>query len=349
MTINYLSDLLEQSQSDFVVYDMGRRVVPMGAEQFTAICAQHQPYPFPTQHQAWFAVVFWPKLATSKVEPYLWFLRMPLDERGLLSLTAQQDFMTQVITLLGQQISGALTEQQQHQLQQSAYLFTPAEVKRAALHAQLSKRWQRPPSIYYEHAQSELLSPSSEGWQQLGLQGIHDVCQRLESDQYLTTSIAAQWLDYPEPLQKALAEALEHCQAPDYLYQQLIPKLADVSNSQRLQTLRALAGVAHKADAALDKELPLVAALTELLSHASADELVILATRLWPLLQGELLLEFMQRLAVSQSSELFAGIVSDLLRVPSTRTQLLMLLQQPELPAPVAAAWQQFIIKQSRS
>lgn len=339
MTMTNLAELLSESQSEFLIYDLGRRVQAIDADTFQAISAQQRPYPYPLQDHAWFAVVFWSAQTTQpeleSPEPFLWFLKMPLDERGLLSGAAQQEFMAQVIALLGQRITGALNEAQEQQLQQSAYLFTPSEAKRAAIHAQLTARWHKPASSYYPAAQKEIQEPSASGWQLLGIQGIHDLAVRLANDQASCAAIAEHFSAYPDALQNALAEALEHTTLPPTLAASLRSQIPTTASPLRLNLLRALAGTAAT-EASQNK-------LAQILASASMDELVIIAARLWPALQGELMQSYLLRVAELQHPALFAGIVRDLLRVPDTRIFALGLLQRNDLPVALYQAWQQFI------
>lgn len=338
MTMTNLAELLSESHSDYLVYDLGRRVQAIDTDTFNAICAQQRPYPYPLQDQAWFAVVFWPKRQAEQPEPFLWFLKMPLDERGLLNHAAQQEFMAHVIALLGQQITGALNEEQEQQLQQSAYLFTPSEAKRAAIHAQLTAGWNRPPSRYFSAALEELQTPTDDGWQHLGLQGIHDVAARLTQHAEATQAIASHFENYPDALQNALAEALEHTQPPQELADKLLPLISAPQQQQlRLNALRALAGFAGTPQ--------LQSLLTQRMPEATADELVIIAARLWPALcgHGELMEAYLFRVAELKNAALFGGIVRDLLRLPETRIFTLGLVQRNDLPVALYQAWQQFI------
>ena len=334
MTITNIAELLSESQSDFIIYDLGRRVQPIDAQTFHALCAQQQPYPYPLQDCAWFAVVFWPQQSKSSAEPFLWFLKLPLDERGLISFAAQQEFVAQVITLLGQQITGALTEQQQQQLQQSAYLFTPSEAKRAAVHAQLTCAWHKPPSRFYESARKEFLQPSEDGWQQLGIQGIHDVTTRLLDDTEATHAIAENFYRYPQPLQNALAEALEHTHPPAALKPVLIKGFWQ-AGATAMNALRASAGFAHEQD--------VQEALKQLIADADQEQLIIIAARLWPALTAELMESYLLRVAELNNPALFAGLVRDILRLPTTRLYALGLLQRNDLPTLLYQAWQQFM------
>ena len=335
MTITNLAELLSESQSDYVIYDLGRRVQAIDAATFQAICNQQRPYPYPLQDHAWFAVVFWPQLSEAQPEPFLWFLKIPVDERGLLNHAAQQEFMAHVIALLGQQITGALDQQQEQQLQQSAYLFTPSEAKRAALHAQLTVRFNKAPSHYYAAAVAELTNPTPQGWQQLGLQGIHDAAARLAEQSQQTQAVAQHFASYAENLQKALAEALEHTTPPSALLQPLLHCLTEQTSTTRLNALRALAGFAKQPDVQAD--------LQALLPNSSMDELVIITARLWPALQGELMQPYLVRIAELNNPALFAGVVRDILRLPDTRIHALGLVQRNDLPAVLYKAWQQFM------
>lgn len=337
MTITNLAGLLNSSQSDYLIYDLGRIVQPMTVTEFAEVCAQQRPYPYPLQHHAWFAVVFWG--AQQPAEPFIWFLKFPLDERGLLNHLAQQEFIAQVLALLGQQLTHALTPEQEQQLQQSPYLFLPAEAKRAAFHAKLTHHWQHAPSAFYDLAKAELEQPSAEGWQQIGLQGIHDVITRLEPDSSTCQAIANHFAQYPEPLQNAVTEALEHCVPPPLLANQLqqLVQQPTAPAAVRLNALRALAGCALQATVYESWELQL--------EQASVDELVIIAARHWPALahSSPRLERYLVQVAKQNNPALFAGLVRDLLQLPSTRVAALSLLQRNDLPAVLYQAWQQFI------
>lgn len=349
MAILTLSDLLNAGQSEFYIYDLGRRVQAIETSEFTAIEAQQAPYPFPLQGHAWLAIVFWSQSAATTTEPFLWFLKFPLDERGLLDLQAQQGFITQVLTLLGNKVTGALNDEQRQQLQQSPYLFTPAEEKRAALHARLTVRLKRPPSVHYETAESALAQSDAPQWQQIGLQGLHDVAARLASGQRLCQQLPEHFAGYPEPLQRALAVALEH-QTPPQVLTDALARLAqhEVQPGQRrLSLLRSCAGASDTA--------AVRSAVAHTLNNSpDADELVLIPARLWPALQPgsdevNLLELYMLRLAEysagdsnNQNNAFFAGLTADLLRLPGIRPHVLSLLRRHDLPLVLQQAWQGF-------
>ena len=75
-TIASISALLNLSDSQYRVYDMGRRVEKISKAQFEKIEAAQLPYPYPMQGHAMLAIAFWQKQSQS---PYLWFIKLPLD------------------------------------------------------------------------------------------------------------------------------------------------------------------------------------------------------------------------------------------------------------------------------
>ncbi|MGQ4276047.1 DUF3549 family protein [Pseudidiomarina sp. E22-M8] len=338
MSISTLTQLLHEGQSSYLCYDLGRLVQPISNADFAALEQQAMPYPYPVQGHACFALVFWPKLADNDQDPYLWFLKFPIDERGLLEQSSVYEFITQVITLLGQQVTHALTEAQEQQLQTSAYLFTPAEDKRAALHAQLSLRWQRPPSVHFELAQSNLEVPDQ--WQHVGVQGLHEVCARLAELPASQDAICTNFVSYPAPLRQALAIALEHQQLPVAMVESLATQLQQQSAATELRCdlLRSLAGQVPAASSA--------AAITHVLQQASADEVVICCARLWrafdPMTEHAVPLERLLSAMAQQPTQVFAALLTDLLRLPSLRPHLLILLQRDDLSQQIRQAWQTF-------
>ncbi|RUO74076.1 DUF3549 domain-containing protein [Pseudidiomarina sediminum] len=337
MSISTLSELLHEGQSAFLCYDLGRRVQPISTNVFQAVEQQRTPYPYPVQGHACFALVFWPQLATSEQDPYLWFLKFPLDERGLLEASHVQQFITSVITLLGQQVTHALTPEQEQQIQQSPYLFTPIEAKRAALHAQLAQVWQRPASVHYELALTALQQP--EHWQQVGVQGLHDVAARLAEQTQVCDAIATQFLTYPQPLRQALAAALEHQQLPPGLAQSLGRQLQQCdADAARVDLLRSVAGGIDNAE--------VVAGIQHILQQPSQDEVIVCTARLWdafdPVRQHAVPLQQLLDAMAQLPADYFAGLLSDLLRLPMLRPHLLSTLQRDDLPQQIKAAWQHF-------
>lgn len=336
--ITSLSDLLQQSNANYRVYDLGRRVTPLGNDVFADVEAQRQPYPTPLQHHACFAICFWEQ----PDQPFMWLLKMPLDERGLLDVAVRDQFCENVVTLLGQQITHTLTDEQQQQLQQSAALYSPPPEKLAALNARVKVDLEQPPSIYFEAAQAYLRAPAQDdSWQDIAVQGLHDVAARLATDNHTAISIVRNFANYPEPLQQPLVTALEHQRLPDEAYEHALQNLSLQQNnadiSKQLLMLQLLSGV--PAEKQLGSQLR--AKLADLLMETSeALVFVLIAGRHYTQLAAapELLETFFTGLANQQNDPLFKALFADLVSLPGLRTHLLVLAQRNDLPQHLAVA-----------
>lgn len=355
--VDTLSDFLQAADTHYHIFDLGRLVRVIPNQTFAAIEAGQMPYPTPLQQHAWLGIVFWRRQDTQASNPYIWFAKFPVDERGLLSHAARQHFLQIIVEALGRDLTAQTTPEQEALLKQNPYLFTPSDDKRAAFHAQVSQRLGQAPSIYFDDVQSFLLAQQSpEQWQQLGVQGLHDVAQRLAQQPKVADAIAQHWQAWPQAFKPAMAAALEHGELPTSLRANLCaqcvaacrqpqPDLANI-----ILLIRALAGSLNSEPESKAWQ-PLRQALTQLCralasdpSSATAqthiDLLVVIAARAWPLLTDDTLRnEYLH--AVSHHTDLFAHIFADLVALPVLRIYLLQLLSQPQhLPTQVQTALQ---------
>ncbi|EKE84857.1 DUF3549 family protein [Idiomarina xiamenensis] len=341
--INSLGEFLQNADADYWVFDIGRRLQTLDHEQFAAIEQQRQAYPYPLQRHAWLAVCFWHRQRPQ--QPYLWFLKLPLDERGLLNSAARNQFLLQVMEALGAQVTAEISEAQQQQLQQNPFLFTPSEDKRAALHAQLQVRRQQPPSIHFEAVQQYFAaqannsdSAPAQRWQDIGLQGLHDVAARLMQDANLTTQLSACYTQLPLAVLRPLTVALENTQPPPALRDALLRYFTQLNAGERRSLcLRALAGCAEQPMVSQCLRQPLAAAHD---ANYELDELIVIAARLWPLLDDAKALQQYLLLLSQQPHSTFTALFAELVSLPALRPQLLALLQQTNLPDALQQALQ---------
>ncbi|MGL5335828.1 MAG: DUF3549 family protein, partial [Enterovibrio sp.] len=153
-----------------MIFDMGRRVTPIDKAQFADLEHNRAPYPYPIQKKAQFALAYW----QNAQEPWIWFVQLPLDERGLLKQIAMHGF----IDLLAKAFEGA---NDQTEAANNPFIFTPSDDKKAIFHAKLSQALHKAPSHFYAAVQNYCDSEQNwQAWQQLGLQGIAELCVRLE-------------------------------------------------------------------------------------------------------------------------------------------------------------------------
>lgn len=328
-SITTLGDFLKAGQTDYQIFDIGRRLSELSHEQFDAIEHQQQPYPYPIARQAQVAVLFQHKSANQP--PYLWFLQFPLDERGLLNLAARNQYLEYVINALGHEITGELTDEQQEQLQQNPYLLTPSETQRAALHAHIQCQHNLSPSIHFEAAESYLLnSKGNQDWRNVGLQGLHDVAARLMQRHDLSDAIAQDFSSYPAAVRSPLAAALEHQQIPAHLRNALLENLNSDNAELITDTMRALASASD--EPRVQKHI------ASFIHHANADQLVVIAARLWSVLtEPKYLASYLETIAQLDAT-LFDALFQDIIALPSVRPQLLSLIAQQQLSEPVQQA-----------
>lgn len=339
-----LSQLFAQSQCQFEVYDLGRRVQPIDKQKFLNVENASEAYPYPMQRHAHLAIAYWQAEQTS-TSPWIWFLKFPLDERGLISESDLGNFLRYVTGALGVRLGAKLSEEEQKQLADNPYTFKPSDDKMAIFHSLISVKFNQAPSSYYQGARSYFQGQQeSSMWQSVGLQGITDMCARLNQDN--NRSILRQafnWLIKDPTLQPplyALLGSLEHCQLTDHLAE----KIADLALEQISQDtcdifllaalIRALGS--HKEQ--LERVIQPVLA-SEFLSHQ--EVLIGIAGRSWHILTDpEIAQRYLTRLAQSNQQQLFNQVFADLVMLPELRMVLLPLLYSPATPELKAALTQ---------
>ncbi|MCV5745017.1 DUF3549 family protein, partial [Escherichia coli] len=84
-------------------------------------------------------------------QPWIWFLKFELDERGLLKQSDIGNFIKYVVEAMGTRLSEEMSEEQQQKLSNNPYTFKPSEDKMAVFHSQVRANLDLPTSQYYEH------------------------------------------------------------------------------------------------------------------------------------------------------------------------------------------------------
>lgn len=328
-TITTLGEFLQAGQAEYKIFDIGRCLTELSREEFAAIEKQQRPYPCPIARQAQLAILFQHKQHDQ--QPFLWFLQFPLDERGLLNLAARNQYLEYVVSALGHEITGEMTEEQEKQLQQNPYLLNPNEQQRAALHARVQRQQKLPPSIHFETAEAYLRQPESGiNWRQIGLQGLHDCAARLEQLPELSDVVAKQFAHYPAAVRQPLAIALEQQSITPPVRDSLLKNLESEDAKLCTDSLRALASATNH---------PRVQkSINQLVPKATPDQLVVIAARLWPILNEEQsLLRYLDAIA-TLDNVLFDALFQDIIALPDIRPMLLSILAQQKQSEDVGKA-----------
>ena len=329
--ITTLSEFLHHSGAKYRVFDMGRRVAQLAPDEFVNFEGAKKPYPYPFQKMALFGVIFWNPAVPE--EHYVWFLKLPLDEQGLLIQAARDEFLVMLLDRVGEcmlateegnNIEGALKD--------SPYTFNPREDKMAAFNAQATKNLAIKPSQFYAEALAYYTGKKDlNEWQSLGMQGVADVAVRLD--------------DYEETL--GLIET--------------IPKLADepfLVLSTFLENSEPAAGIvevlAQRVDMELQEKQPDIARLCACLRAASnsparglVDQMVmhtlkhrcsqnievlaVISGRIWRVLEQDHICQlFVEKLVENDAGYSgFSQLLADVMFMPGIRVHIMQVLRSP--------------------
>lgn len=321
--IQTLSQLLTNSGCEYKIFDLGRRILPISTSLFSNVELSQQAYPYPLQRQANLAIAYW----NEEKQPWIWFLKFPLDERGQLKQSDIGNFIKYVVEAMGTRLGKTLSEEQQQKLANNPYTFKPTEDKMAMFHSQIRSMLAMPTSQYYEHAQHYFSGDLGwNNWQTVGLQGITDMCARLSRNQN-GVIIRKALVHLPNEPKYALLGALEHVALPEKLASKLDQLIDEEINSSNPDLFllaaysRALAGAKQPT---LDKVIRRILTSSRL-SHQ--EVLIAIAGRCWQSLEStELAQQYLLRLAQTGNQTLFNQVFADLVMVPSLRMVLLPLL-----------------------
>lgn len=336
MSMNTLTDFLEQAQCQYRLYDLGRIVQTISNDEFKKITENRQPYPFPIQQHAFIALTFW-QVAAEK-EHFIWFLKMPLDEQGLMQITAQTSFIRMLAEAMGENLTAEVSNTLQERLASNPFIFKPSAEKLAIFNASINHAFIRPASSFYPAIQSYLCANDQwHNWHDLGLQGFADIAARLEHENNQQLIINA--LDFlPEQPLQTLALCLENQSLINATLAQAIANQASKRLLLGQQTtaillLRALASCHEKV---IVKQL-LEAQFSSILL-TQADWYISIAGRLWGQLEDETLLKRYFEALAHHHIDLFPQLFTDLVAIPSLRDTVLKQLRLADRSAALSHA-----------
>lgn len=321
--------LLEDSGSRVLVYDIGRRIGAIPRATFAAFEEASTPYPLPMQRKAWSALV-----QVGEGQPVIWFLRLALDEQGLL-VQAERDYL--LGRLLESANAGRAGADPQQALRDNPQAFTPREDRMALFHARLGADLERPPSRFYGHALAYFNGePGWDQWGFVGYQGIADVACR-HADEPLTAAIPR----LPNEPLVALCHCLESQTIAGPLRDALLARLA-AEQRQAAPDIGVLAalvrGLSSEAGSAAVQD-----GLAAVLASSSGRNIEVLAAisgRAWEALSDDLLGAWLEALAHNDHGQAaFSQCISDLLSLPSMAGPVRAALRSPERSAAARSAF----------
>ncbi|MDF4839258.1 DUF3549 family protein [Vibrio parahaemolyticus] len=321
--IQTLTQLLKNSHCEYQIFDLGRRIKTIDSQLFADVEKGQNPYPYPMQRKAHLAIAYW----NEQKQPWIWFLKFELDERGLLKQSDIGNFIKYVVEAMGTRLSEEMSEEQQQKLSNNPYMFKPSEDKMAVFHSQVRANLDLPTSQYYEHTQHYFTGGLGwENWQTVGLQGITDIAARLGKEQNAVTLRKALNHLPNEPLY-ALLGALEHVDLQERLAQRIAEKAQQEIHSPEPDLFLLSALTRALAGAPTEVSLPVLEAILQSPRLSHQEVLIGIAGRAWHLLSDAKIAEqFLLRLAQTGNQTLFNQLFADLVMLPELRMVLLPLL-----------------------
>lgn len=342
-TIDTISQLLHSSNSQFRVYDIGRKIEKISKEQFEKIELNQIPYPSPSQGHACIAIAFWQKQSP---QPYLWLLKLPLDERGLLNQGARNHFIAIIVEALGSDLTQDANGQQEALLKNNPYLFTPAQYKLAALNSKLKFELRQAPSEYLSPFLAYLSGENNwDNWQMVGVQGITDFAVRINEETNIKNLILA-LPHIPNEVLFPLCGALENekfsVELIDALLDLLQNKLELAKSSQdKRDTLVQVQQHLLRSLASNCNHVHIENFVKKLLAqeHVSPELLITLSGRCWiALADTKRLIAYFEHLIACEDRALFNSIFKDLVAIPVMRPIVFHCMRSPDRSSELSQA-----------
>lgn len=329
--ITTLGKFLHQSGAQYRVFDMGRRVAKLSITDFVGFENAKIAYPYPLNKQALFAIVFWDPGLIDK--QYVWFLRFPLDEQGLLIQAARDEFLVMLLDRVGEYMLAAeVGKNIESALKDSPYTFDPHEEKMAAFNALVTKNLNMPASPFYDAAHAYFSGQTDKNdWQSLGMQGVADVAARLDENGLSSGLIVVLPTIPIEPFLQ-LCAFLENAEPKVEILEVLALRVKKELQEKKPDVTVICACLRAISNSPIQGQVELLVKLV--LKHSCSQNIEILATisgRIWPLLTIDPICQlFVEQLAHNNAGqEGFNQLLADVMFMPNIRTHIMQVLRSP--------------------
>ncbi len=331
-TIDTISQLLLSSNSQFRIYDIGRKIEKISKEQFEKIELNQIPYPNPAQGHACIAIAFWQKQSS---QPYLWLLKLPLDERGLLNQGARNHFIAIIVEALGSDLTQDANDQQEELLKSNPYLYTPAQYKLATLNSKIKLELKQAPSEYLSPFITYMAEENNwDKWQAVGVQGITDFSVRIREPQNMALLVEA-LPHLPNEVLLPLCSALENESFSVDLIESILALLQVklTSNNNSTESLIQIQQHLLRSLASNCQHPHVETFIANLLQQKelAAELLITVSGKCWlSLADTKQLMAFFEHLINCNDQALFNSIFKDLVAIPAIRPIVFQCMRTPE-------------------
>ena len=322
-TINSIQEFLDASQSQYKFIDMGRGFRELTPEHFADIEQQRAPAPYPRQQHMWLGCIFWSEQRSS--QHYIWFIKLPLDERGLLNQAARNMFLEKVVEALGAQLEH--TEKQQGQLGDNPFTFVPNQQQLADFNAKAKALVKAKPGKGFQAVGEYIHTPARHDWQLLSVQGVADYVARL-SDPMLFAVLSKQWPNLAPSFQVAVLNSLEH-----YPINKPLAMLIKHHCDKAIQQNNDAHVIASMRALAQGPEAIVLKILQPILQRAflNTDLLILIAARHMSVFADIARAQSFLEHCAQHDDALFQGLFADMVQVPQCRIYFLQAMQSDTL------------------
>ena len=337
-TIESISEFLLHAGTNFQVVDMGRGLTPIDAQTFLDLENGKLLVPRPRQQHAWFAIVFW-NTSQTQAKEYIWFLKLPVDEQGLVVTATRNHFLQIIVDALGSSLAD--DTEQGETLPDNPYNFVPPQTLMAHFNALIRHVLNKPAVTGTADVERYIRHPAVMDWQTLSIQAIADCAYHIEKNQ-LDQPFTQHFSLYAADFQQTYLSALEHVALPQLVQNYLLAWLdrhgiTSEESAVALAVLRALS--CDEVMPEIQQRLAAILAASEL----NMDVLSVIAARHFNQLNDTLLLAFFEHAAKLDTQQqfdgaLFKGFFADLVSIPTLRTKVLGLLRSTERSETLARA-----------
>jgi len=310
-----ITELVRQRGANLRIFDMGRRIQNLDAGLFEDIEQQKRGYPSPYLKHAWLGMLSWHP--DEPGQHAIWFLKLPLDEQGLLDVQARDGF----VRYIAQRMASADADKAEGD---APFSFKPDGNRMAYFHALAASELGAGKSRFYDTTRAYLAGDIGwENWQQLGLQGLAEVVANYQADN--NQALLARAMPYlPTVPLNVILGFMENIAADQQLTSSVNDRLAAVIQSgASANDLAAFARALSHSENLEQRHLLLAA----ILRHPQAVQVEVLAaisSRCWADLSGDLLLDFLEVLAAnSGGANVFNALIADMMSLPGMRQRMM--------------------------
>lgn len=334
MNVPSLNGFLSITGARFHLFDLGTQVRKL-PESILSDLDSGKVYPLPHLGFAWFVIFLWHP--TNKDQNSFWFLKLPLDEQGILSAAVHSD----LVNRLYRSLQEADTKERQRLLTDHPYQFEPDPEKMAALHAHATKQLELPASPYLDGAKQFYCDGIEMDWQTLGIQGIADLLCRATAAEMAAINNQLSTMDKAPAGQ--LIRQMEHLDIPTSTAETLLA-LAKKQPNDFLLLNTCLRGASQATAKPIFDDY-----LSEKIKHTQLplETILLILTRFHHLLDDvQISVSVLDQLASQADSDGFQRVLTNLAMQPSNKNIVRSTLASPDLTENLANALSQLIQQQ---